>query len=154
VKISARGFFSVKRKECFKVYLIRSQTGISEFRVVRHDKKIGLILFLCFMPHYISCCIRPSVGLCKRTFSYSFTFLREHIFMSSFLCADKKLASRCKLCIPGANPTIVSYNASAVKIYSATSSPVRFETMFSSIYFEKRSSLLQHWRCDCKLRSL
>jgi hypothetical protein len=28
---------------------------------------------------------------------------------------------------PGANPTIVSYNASAVKIYNATSNLVRFE---------------------------
>jgi hypothetical protein len=28
---------------------------------------------------------------------------------------------------PGANPTILSYNASAVKIYSATSNTVRFE---------------------------
>jgi hypothetical protein len=28
---------------------------------------------------------------------------------------------------PGANPTIASYNASAVKIYNATSSQLRFE---------------------------
>jgi hypothetical protein len=35
----------------------------------------------------------------------------------------------------GANPTIVSYNASAVKIYNATSSLVRLENFF--IQFEK-----------------
>jgi hypothetical protein len=29
---------------------------------------------------------------------------------------------------PGANPTIVSNNASAVKFYNATGSPVRFES--------------------------
>jgi hypothetical protein len=33
---------------------------------------------------------------------------------------------------PGANPTIVSYNASAVKIYNAKSSLVRFETKIVS----------------------
>jgi hypothetical protein len=37
---------------------------------------------------------------------------------------------------PGADPTIVSYNASAVKIYNDTSSLVRFKKakMFSSIF--------------------
>jgi hypothetical protein len=44
---------------------------------------------------------------------------------------------------PGANPTIVSYNASAVKIYDATSSLVRFGN--KKYYLEKRSSLLQRW---------
>jgi hypothetical protein len=40
--------------------------------------------------------------------------------------------------IPGANPTLVSYNASAVKICNTSSSPVRFEnTLFSSMYFKK-----------------
>jgi hypothetical protein len=33
---------------------------------------------------------------------------------------------------PGANPTIASYNASAVKIYNAKSSLVRLEKIFSS----------------------
>jgi hypothetical protein len=32
-----------------------------------------------------------------------------------------------KLHFPGANPTIVSYNASVVKIYKATSGLARFE---------------------------
>jgi hypothetical protein len=36
-----------------------------------------------------------------------------------------------------ANPTIVSYNASAVKIYIATRSLVRFENKSSIFYFEK-----------------
>jgi hypothetical protein len=31
------------------------------------------------------------------------------------------------VCLPGANPTIVSYKASAVKIYIATCSLMRFE---------------------------
>jgi hypothetical protein len=43
---------------------------------------------------------------------------------------------------PGANPTIESYNASAVEFYNATGSLVRLEANFS-FYFEKRSSLLQ-----------
>jgi hypothetical protein len=38
---------------------------------------------------------------------------------------------------PGANPTIASYNASAVKIYDATSSLVRFENKNIFLYFEK-----------------
>jgi hypothetical protein len=50
---------------------------------------------------------------------------------------------------PGANPTIVAYNASAVptKIYHATCSFVRFE---KKICFEKRSSLLILCSCSCK----
>jgi hypothetical protein len=35
--------------------------------------------------------------------------------------------------IPGSNPTMVSYNASAVKIYNASSSLVRFEN--KNIFF-------------------
>jgi hypothetical protein len=43
---------------------------------------------------------------------------------------------------PGANPTIVFYNA--------TISLVRFENKNSFIYFKKYSSLLPRWRCICK----
>jgi hypothetical protein len=46
----------------------------------------------------------------------------------------------------GANPAIVSSNASAVKIYNAASSPVPFGNKNISFYFEKRSSLLQRRR--------
>jgi hypothetical protein len=38
---------------------------------------------------------------------------------------------------PGANPAIVSYNVSAVKIYNATSSLVRFERKTIFFSFEK-----------------
>jgi hypothetical protein len=63
----------------------------------------------------------------------------------------------------GANPTIESYiasavkiynasavkiyNASAVKIYNPTSSRVRCKYKNSFFCFEKRSSLLQRWWC-------
>jgi hypothetical protein len=40
---------------------------------------------------------------------------------------------------PGPNPTIVSYNASVVKIYNATSSLVRFENKNIFFYFEKNT---------------
>jgi hypothetical protein len=40
---------------------------------------------------------------------------------------------------PGANPTIVSYNASAVKIYNGTSSLVHFEKNHIGTYFEKNT---------------
>jgi hypothetical protein len=43
----------------------------------------------------------------------------------------------------GAIPTIVSYNASAVKIYNVMSSLVRFENKNIFSYFEKRSSLVK-----------
>jgi hypothetical protein len=42
-----------------------------------------------------------------------------------------------------ANPTIASYNASAVKISNATSRLVRFENKDISIYLKKHTSLLQ-----------
>jgi dihydroxyacetone kinase-like predicted kinase len=49
--------------------------------------------------------------------------------------------------IPGANPTIVIDIASAVKLYNAKSSLVRFENKNIFFNFEKCSSLLQSWRC-------
>jgi hypothetical protein len=52
----------------------------------------------------------------------------------------------------GANPTIVSYNASVV-IFNATGSLARFENKSILVFFEKRSSLLQRWRCSCKFNS-
>jgi hypothetical protein len=54
---------------------------------------------------------------------------------------------------PGANPTIVSYNASIVNFYNATGSIARLENKIFLFYFEKRSSLLQRWSCSCKLKS-
>jgi hypothetical protein len=47
---------------------------------------------------------------------------------------------------PGASPTIVSFNASAVKIYNATGIPVLLENKDIFHYLEKRSSRLQYWR--------
>jgi hypothetical protein len=44
------------------------------------------------------------------------------------------------------------YNASDVNFYNATGSPARFENKNILFYFEKRSSLLQRWRCSCKFR--
>jgi hypothetical protein len=43
---------------------------------------------------------------------------------------------------PGANPTTAIYNASAVKIYHATGSLVRFEI----------KKLFYYWRCSCELK--
>jgi hypothetical protein len=54
---------------------------------------------------------------------------------------------------PGANPTIASYNASVVKIYTTTCSLVRFEIKENFFNFEKRSSLLQRSRGCCTFRS-
>jgi hypothetical protein len=54
---------------------------------------------------------------------------------------------------PGANPTIVIYNASVVNFYNATGSLARFENKNILFYFVKRSSLLQRWRCSSKLKN-
>jgi hypothetical protein len=54
---------------------------------------------------------------------------------------------------PGANPMIVGYNASVVNFYNSTGSRARFENKNIFFYFEKRSSLLQRWRCSCKFKS-
>jgi hypothetical protein len=53
---------------------------------------------------------------------------------------------------PGANPTIVSYNASVVQVFNATSSLGHFENKNISSTLKKRSSLLQRWRCSWKLK--
>jgi hypothetical protein len=51
-----------------------------------------------------------------------------------------------KLPFPGADPTILSYNASVEKNYKTTSSLVRFENKNISLYFDKPSIL-----CDTTL---
>jgi hypothetical protein len=47
------------------------------------------------------------------------------------------LVSSCNFPVQRAIPTIVSYNASALKINNATSSLVRFENKYIFSYFEK-----------------
>jgi hypothetical protein len=47
--------------------------------------------------------------------------------------------------LPGANPTIV--------IYNATGSLARFKNKNILFCFEKHSSLLQRWRCSCKFKN-
>jgi hypothetical protein len=44
-------------------------------------------------------------------------------------------------------------SASVVNFYNAMGSPACFENKNISFYFEKRSSLLQRWRCSCKFKS-
>jgi hypothetical protein len=52
----------------------------------------------------------------------------------------------CRVCSPPeANPAIASYNAK--------SSGARFENKMIFFIYEKRSSLLQRWRCSCKFQS-
>jgi hypothetical protein len=56
---------------------------------------------------------------------------------------------------PGANPTIVIYNASVVNFYNATGSIARFENKKKILFYcEKHSSLLQRWRCELKNRRI
>jgi hypothetical protein len=59
----------------------------------------------------------------------------------------------CSKQFPGANPTIVIYSASVVNFYNATGSLARFENKNILLYFEKRSSPLQRWRCSCKFKN-
>jgi hypothetical protein len=54
----------------------------------------------------------------------------------------------------GANPTIVIYNASVVNFYNVMRSLAHFENKNILFSFEKHSSLLQRWRCSCKLKKL
>jgi hypothetical protein len=63
------------------------------------------------------------------------------------------LLYKIKLVTSEASPTIVSCNASAVKIYNAASSPARFVNKNVCFYFVKRSSLIQRCRCSCKFRN-
>jgi hypothetical protein len=54
--------------------------------------------------------------------------------------------------VSGANPTNVIYNSSVVNFYNATGSLARFENKNILFTFKKHSSLLQRWRCSCKLK--
>jgi hypothetical protein len=53
----------------------------------------------------------------------------------------RSFALRCEVLNSGANPTIASYNASAVNFYNASDSLARFENKIMLFYIEKRSSL-------------
>jgi hypothetical protein len=55
------------------------------------------------------------------------THISVEVFKKAYLVAIQ----------PVATPTIMSYNASAVKNYNATSSVVRFENTIIFFYFEK-----------------
>jgi hypothetical protein len=55
--------------------------------------------------------------------------------------------------MPGANPTIVIYNASVVNFYNAKGSLAGFENKNILFYFKKCSSLLQRWRHGCKFKN-
>jgi hypothetical protein len=54
---------------------------------------------------------------------------------------------------PGTNPTTMSYNASVVKIYNATSSLVRLKNKNIFIYFKNALAYyIQRWRRSCKFQ--
>jgi hypothetical protein len=53
----------------------------------------------------------------------------------------------------GANPTIVSYSGSDVKIHNATASLCVLKPKIFSSTLEKPSSQLQRWRFSCKFKS-
>jgi hypothetical protein len=56
--------------------------------------------------------------------------------------------------MPGANPTIASYNASVVNFYNATDNLARFENKNILFYFENAVAYyIQRWRCSCKFKS-
>jgi hypothetical protein len=57
----------------------------------------------------------------------------------------KQSPKRRKLAQTAPNPT--------TSIYNTTGSLARFENKNILFYFEKRSSLLQRWRCGCKFKS-
>jgi hypothetical protein len=59
----------------------------------------------------------------------------------SLIKRQKTSRSLPNLCKPGANTTITSYKA--------TGSLASFEKKTILYYFQKRSSLPQHWRCNC-----
>jgi hypothetical protein len=62
-----------------------------------------------------------------------FTLAENSLTLSTFLWGIMSLGKH----NPGANPTIASYNASAVKIYNASGSLARFENRNIFFYFEK-----------------
>jgi hypothetical protein len=56
----------------------------------------------------------------------------------------------------GANPTIASYNASAVKIYNAASSLVRFEVFYyekRTVYFNNAGVVIVIFEVVCRIDS-
>jgi hypothetical protein len=71
----------------------------------------------------------------------------------TFFVQKRNLSSFINSFIAGANPTIAIYNASVVNFYNATGSLARFENKNILFSFEKHSSLLQRWRCSCKLKN-
>jgi hypothetical protein len=58
---------------------------------------------------------------------------------------ENKQKNKTKIRSTGANPTIVGYNVSAVKIYSATSSVVHFKT---KIFFSILKIVLAYYNAD------
>jgi hypothetical protein len=72
-----------------------------------------------------------------KTKIFHFTLKNAVVFYSSGVVA---VNSKVVELVPGAKPTFVSYNASAVKIYKATSSLVRFKNR--TMFLESETKLL------------
>jgi hypothetical protein len=79
-------------------------------------------------------------------------FSAKKVARTKTYCPRLKITQR-KFTQSGANPTVVIYNASAVKIHNATSSLVRFENKNILFYHEKCFSILQRWHGSCKIKS-
>jgi hypothetical protein len=80
---------------------------------------------------------------------YPFSAWRKHYFVKQAKNYPK-LRSYDTLVL-GANPTIVSYNTSIVKIYNATGRRAHFERKIFTSILKERSCLSRRW--SCKLRS-
>jgi hypothetical protein len=106
---------------------------------VSYDKKIGLILSLLLCDKFMQY-IQHKFSAVRHKFTYALSCVRSHknvrlvhkypyrylLFVSKVLFTPGTRS--------GANPTIVSYNASAVKIYNAMSGLVHFENKNIIIY--------------------
>jgi hypothetical protein len=90
------------------------------------------------------------VYICTYIRTYVHTYIRTYVHTINTKPRVSCICMICNLSSVGSNRTIVSYNASVVKIYSATNSIERFRNTINVNDFSlllKRSSL-RRWRCN------
>jgi hypothetical protein len=129
----------VRDKFCLVRYCTRQILSHETKNRILHQ--LGLILSdaICDIAYHLASWSSKSVGQCKYHLTQAVTHCNRTTLVSVLILSSDSTGYF--VWPAGANPTIASYNAK--------DSLEHFENKIIFFYFEKRSSLLQRWRCSC-----
>jgi hypothetical protein len=128
--------FWVKNANCFANFfcenilkIITSVPGVGRQLDMDMEMAAQHTLSHMYAHAYVCTCICMHMHMYAHAYVCTCICMHMHMYAHAYVC----------LSLPGTNPTIVTYNASTVEIYNATSSLVYFENKNNFFCFEKRS---------------